>query len=142
MRLLLLPVHLRDQLLAQLLGELPNEGGGILAGISNAEGCLVKAVLPLPNVLQSPLAYLSEGSATIQANRTMREHGWEVVGVYHSHPTSRPIPSKRDQEEIYDQNVMTVIVGMGCDPPEIEGWWIRRESFSPSVLKIVEDLQN
>ena len=48
----------------------------------------------------------------------MRTNGTELLAIYHSHPTSEPVPSRRDVEEnTYGESVVHLIVGhleAGC----------------------------
>ena len=82
-------------LLAHCRRDLPNEACGFLAGHSG----VVSQVLPVTNELPSPTAFRTEAASTFAAFRAMREAGTELLAVYHSHPTSEPVPSRRDLAE-------------------------------------------
>jgi proteasome lid subunit RPN8/RPN11 len=46
------------------------------------------------------------------ALRAARVHYWSVVGAYHSHPESEPVPSPTDlQEAVHDENFLQLIAG-------------------------------
>ena len=53
------------------------------------------------------------------ARRTARERGLEVVGFYHSHPTSPPEPSERDRAEFSYAGYLYAIVSLRVAPAEV-----------------------
>lgn len=60
----------------------------------------------------------------LAAHKTMRATGTEVLAVYHSHPTSDPIPSRRDRERNYSEQIVNLIVGLKGAVPEVRTWWL------------------
>lgn len=56
------------------------------------------------------------------AVRSMQQLNLEIIAVYHSHPISRAVPSQRDFECRYSDDVATVIVSLTTDPPEVRAW--------------------
>ena len=71
--------------------------------------------------------YLIDPADHLAAIRDARGRSLEVVGAYHSHPRSAPIPSPTDAAEAFCDFVF-VIVGLGTEPPEVRAWrWARRE---------------
>src|SRR5687768_15054677 len=107
---LLVPRTVYDDMLAQALAEQPDECCGLLAGVVEAGEGRVVARYPLVNELKSPTEYNAEPRGLFQAHRDMRERGLEVLAVYHSHPTSPPVPSRRDRERNYSEDVVSVII--------------------------------
>ena len=60
----------------------------------------------------------------------MRSRGEEVLAVYHSHPASDPIPSRRDVEEnTYGETVVHLIVGLAGEEPDVRAWWLTEGGF-------------
>lgn len=80
------------ELTAAARAALPNECCGFLAGTADA----VEAILPVVNELASPVAFRTEARSTLAAFRTMRDRGWDLLAVYHSHPTGDAVPSAAD----------------------------------------------
>lgn len=111
-------------MLAHARAELPAECCGLLAG-TIADG-IGRATLHLPlvNALASPTEYESDPPSMLAAHKAMRASGTDVLAVYHSHPTSDPVPSRRDRERNYGENVVNLIVGMRTAEPEVRGWWL------------------
>jgi proteasome lid subunit RPN8/RPN11 len=122
-------------LLAALIGqaraEAPLECCGMLAGRIEGGAGVVQAQYPLPNEAASPKECVSEARATFDATRDMDRRGLVVLAVYHSHPSTAPVPSKTDLERNYSQNVVTVIVSLQTDPPCVRAWWLRDDGYDP-----------
>jgi proteasome lid subunit RPN8/RPN11 len=91
-----IPIVFYEEMVAQARAEFPNECcgllGGTISGDDNAIG-RVSRRYPLVNALASPVEYLSEPTGMFRAVRDMRQQGIEVLAVYHSHPSSEPVPS-------------------------------------------------
>src|SRR5262245_17238518 len=93
-RKLQIPGRLHAEMLAQAVAELPNECGGLLAGRDGR----VTHRYPLTNALASPVRYESDPKELFAAEKDMRRQGTELLAIYHSHPTSEPVPSRTDLE--------------------------------------------
>ncbi|MDA0245675.1 MAG: M67 family metallopeptidase [Chloroflexi bacterium] len=81
-----------DTIWAHLRAVAPQEGCGLLAGV----GGRVTAVYPIPNKLASPMAFEMEPAAQVEAMLAMERQDWELLAIYHSHPTSPAYPSPTD----------------------------------------------
>lgn len=71
----------------------PEKRGGGDAGVVR-----VARVLALPNVAGDDRHYLIAAADVLRAEAEATEVGLEVVGFYHSHPASAPVPSPTDLE--------------------------------------------
>jgi proteasome lid subunit RPN8/RPN11 len=111
------------------LAERPNECCGLLVGEPPNDGDDYRVVerLPLVNALASPNEFEAEPRGLLAAHRMMREKGGEILAVYHSHPNSPPIPSRKDREMWYSSQIATVIVSLKS-APEVRAWWIHAEA--------------
>ena len=100
----------------QAVADLPNECCGLLAGrivelVSGFSGDfmrigVVERRYPLTNELASPAEYLSRPPEMFEACRSLRQLEIEVLAVYHSHPLTEPVPSRKDLEWNYSKEVM------------------------------------
>ena len=71
------------------------------------------------------------------AFRAMRESGLELLAVYHSHPDSEPVPSRRDVEEnTYGETVVHLIIGLTGREPELRAWWLADASCRPAEWSV------
>jgi proteasome lid subunit RPN8/RPN11 len=86
----------------------PRECCGILLG---TPGHIV-ASRRARNLSDDANRFLLDPQAHIDAVRAARQGGPDVVGFYHSHPHSSPVPSPRDLAESAYPDVLHVIVGL------------------------------
>jgi proteasome lid subunit RPN8/RPN11 len=110
--------------------ELPNECCGLLAGrIAESVG-IVSTRYTIRNDAASPKNYLSNARDMLDAFRSMREDGLELLAIYHSHPTSEPVPSSRDLEQnTYGESAVHLIVSLAGPQPEIRAWWLGETGY-------------
>ena len=62
------------------------------------------------NLRGAPHRYLIDPRDHFAAIRTARAGGLDVVGAYHSHPDSSPVPSQIDLREADDPQFLHIIV--------------------------------
>jgi [CysO sulfur-carrier protein]-S-L-cysteine hydrolase len=132
---LVLPRQLYDDMIAQARSELPNECCGLLAGRivepANQGGQplgLIVQRYPLINEAASRTEYLSKPESMFAAERDRRKQGLEFLAVYHSHPTSQPVPSRKDRERNYSTEMMNLIISLQAPVPLVRAWWLTAES--------------
>ena len=131
-----LPREVYDAMIRQARAELPNECCGLLAGVVNAGVARVVRHFPLVNEAASPKEYrATEGLG--EANRQRREAGLEFVAIYHSHPTSEPVPSRKDLAEFYWDGHMSLIISLAGAEPEVRGWWLTNVDYREGEWVIV-----
>ncbi|KAB1187855.1 MULTISPECIES: desampylase [Haloferax] len=76
----------------------PAEVCGVLVGDRSAGS--ITTVVPVSNVSDEPrLAYELDPAETVAAFEDADSAGLDVVGFYHSHPESAPVPSAADREQ-------------------------------------------
>ncbi len=163
---LIVPRSIYDDMIAQARSELPNECCGILAGRVQESGVRSQesearsqrsevrsqesdthASLPVITVVQryalvntaaSPTEYLSDPRSMFEAVRDMRGLGLEIVAIYHSHPTSAPVPSRTDLERNYSPHVMNFIISLQDGNPQVRGWWLSDKDFREADWRLAE----
>lgn len=87
----------------------PRECCGFLAG----RGDLISAIYPLRNVAARPtVEYFADVRDVLDAFRTMRTRGEELLGIYHSHPTGAAYPSATDIERAYYPEAAYFIISL------------------------------
>ena len=121
---LLLPRRFHEAMLQHAQAELPNECCGLL-GVevptgersSRVAACAKALRLAWSNEAASPTEYLSEPRSMFEAEKDRRKHGYEFLAIYHSHPTSEPVPSKTDLARNYSPDVLNFIISLrGTEP--------------------------
>ncbi|AFK20200.1 M67 family peptidase [Haloferax mediterranei ATCC 33500] len=76
----------------------PQEVCGVLVG--DRDAATITAVLPVSNVAEEPrVAYELDPEETVSAFDEAESEGNDVVGFYHSHPETDPVPSATDREQ-------------------------------------------
>ena len=118
--------------------ELPNECCGVLAGVRQGDALRVLACYPLVNEAASPVEYRSDARSMFEATKHMRHHGHDIVAVYHSHPTSAPIPSRTDLDRLYSEDVVHLIIGLAGPEPLMRGWWLTPSAYEEADIRIVD----
>jgi len=78
--------------------------------------------VPLVNAAVSLTRFESSPESMLAAMKQLRNSGLDVLAVYHSHPTTPPTPSKLDVELNYAPGVLTVIISLMNESPEIVAW--------------------
>lgn len=139
---LILPLSLYQELVAQAKSEAPLECCGLLAGTPGTDGTVrVVARFPLVNAAASPVRYESEPRSMFDAVRAIDRAGLEIVAIYHSHPTSPPVPSKIDLAQNFSEDVLNLILGLTTDPPLIRAWWLTTTDYREGELTIETDVR-
>jgi proteasome lid subunit RPN8/RPN11 len=105
-----------DTIAAHARSEHPRECCGLLVGTA---GTILQAV-PVENTAADPFrGYEIAPAAYLAEIKRGREQGTAVVGAYHSHPKSEPVPSPTDLEMAFS-DFLFVIAGPVNDAPELE----------------------
>lgn len=89
--------------------EAPNEACGLVAGSSGQ----VRFFYPLDNVAPSVDRYVVDPVGHVSALRHAERSGWELIGVFHSHPSGSAIPSATDIAETFEPDWISFISGSG-----------------------------
>ena len=124
-----------DDLLAQASDEAPNECCGLLLGHSD----VVEYARRARNLHESPSRFLIDPADHFAAMREAREAGLRVIGAYHSHPHSPPVPSETDLAEAIDTELLHIIVSPGTRdaPGQARGFRILDGNFREVRLVLV-----
>ncbi|MGA2111183.1 MAG: M67 family metallopeptidase [Anaerolineales bacterium] len=123
-------LRLRRQHLAEMkravVGAAPEEACGLVLGVAD-RGWQVVAI---ENVLHSPGRFRLEGTAQVRAMVEAEQKGWQLVGVFHSHPAGPIHPSPTDlAEAAYPEAIYLIWApgpsgGWECRAFELLGDWL------------------
>ncbi|HWG42485.1 MAG TPA: M67 family metallopeptidase [Gemmataceae bacterium] len=127
-----------DGMLWHARAETPLECCGLLAGVIREDGVgEVRLRYPLLNAAASPIEFESEPRSLFSAWRDIRRQGLEVLAVYHSHPTSEPMPSRKDRERGVDwPRTIALIISLTTTPPAVRAWWLSAEDYREAAWTI------
>ena len=99
-----------DELLAEAEQAHPHECCGILLG----EGEHITAIRPARNVHPEPARHFEiDPQALVDAHRTARSGGPQVLGYYHSHPNGLAEPSATDRALAAGDGAIWAIIAAG-----------------------------
>jgi proteasome lid subunit RPN8/RPN11 len=114
-----MPRALYDEMIAHVRAARPEEACGLIAG----QGERAVALYPVENRLHSPVEYEMAPLAQIEAMLDMEAQGWEMLGIYHSHPHSPAWPSSTDIDRSYYPEAQYVIVSLQQpDKPDVRAF--------------------
>jgi proteasome lid subunit RPN8/RPN11 len=123
------------------LAESPLECCGFLAGVIGADGVAeVRLRYPLLNATASPIEFESEPASLLSAWKDINRQGLEVLAIYHSHPRSEPVPSRKDLDRNnWGPGVVNFILSLMYTPPRMRGWWLRPMDYREAEWTIQEE---
>jgi proteasome lid subunit RPN8/RPN11 len=117
----ILPEAVAAAMVAHACEAAPVECCGLLIGDDDRVTRAIRA----RNIAADPTRrYLVDPRDHLAAIRDARAAGRQVIGAYHSHPHSAPIPSSTDEAEGFAHFVF-LIVGLAGASPELRAWtWV------------------
>ena len=100
----------------------PEEACGILAG----PGPQVEQVYLIENIRHSRTDYYMEPTQQVNAMLEIEAAGWDVSGIFHSHPAGPPRPSATDIDRaLYPDAVYLILTPAGGQDWELHGFEIK-----------------
>jgi proteasome lid subunit RPN8/RPN11 len=94
----------------------PEEVCGLLAGPPGQ----VERVYLIENIRHSRSAYYMDPQQQVSAMLEIEAAGWELCGIFHSHPAGQPRPSDTDLDRAYYPDAVYIILA-----PDGERWAMR-----------------
>jgi proteasome lid subunit RPN8/RPN11 len=119
-----------DAIVAHAREAAPRECCGLLIGL----GAQIESAHRARNVDPSSTRFLIDPHDHFAAIRAARAGGREVVGVYHSHPSTPARPSATDLTEASDAECAYVIISLAVDPPEVRLFRLEAGAFVEEPL--------
>jgi proteasome lid subunit RPN8/RPN11 len=105
--------------------ERPRECCGVLIGTPDD----ILEARPVANIAPETTRYLLDPKGHIEARRDARRRGLAVIGFYHSHPRSVPVPSDADRNEATYEGHIYLIVGTSGDADALRGFRLHDGDF-------------
>jgi proteasome lid subunit RPN8/RPN11 len=143
--LLQIPRRVYEEMVAHAEAERPDECCGFLAGrLVTAEGdapaARVVRLYRLVNAEASPVLYDAEPKSLFRAHKDMQQNGLDLLAIYHSHPTSDPVPSRTDlARNFYGPDVVHVIVSLRTGTADVRAWRLGETDYAEAAWTCVED---
>jgi thiosulfate/3-mercaptopyruvate sulfurtransferase len=135
---------IQQRIFRELEAAFPNEGGGFLFGTQTTDRVIITDAQGVPNsfaaeeqfhrILLDPLAY-----ARLEDEADAR--GLALVGYYHSHPSSPPIPSVYDRDHAFPNFTYLITSVYDATAREMRAWRLRptRAEFDETPLQVVRE---
>lgn len=131
-QLLIGKVHWQE-MLAYVRQQAPLEACGLLAGKDGR----VEQVIFVRNQAQSPVRFVMDPYEQLTAFDQIESRGWDLVGIFHSHPAGPEGASATDiAEAAYE--VIHVILSPQQNGWQARGFWIEDGEATEVPLQIVE----
>lgn len=129
----LLEKRFAEEMIAHAMTENPCEACGMVAGLDGR----VEKFFPATNMLRSPVRYEMEPREQLTIMQEMDEKGWELLGIFHSHPRSPAYPSSTDLELAYYPDCLYFIASLAnIDTPVLRAFKISGEKIDEEELVI------
>jgi proteasome lid subunit RPN8/RPN11 len=115
---------------------LGGEDGGGAFSIPLPNVLTVEDAVPARNASTEPTKYLVEPEDHFRILRDARGRGLEIVGAYHSHVITPPVPSETDLKEAHPHFLYVIAspdwdTGEGC---AIRAWWLVDGNFQEVTI--------
>ena len=117
-----------EDIIAHARDEAPNECCGLLVG---PEKWILEHSVRTTNLEHSPTTFLIDPRQQIRADRAARAEGRSVVGFYHSHVRTPPVPSPTDVANACYPGYAYLIVSLADgSAPEVRGYVLDEGNFA------------
>src|SRR5918999_1929245 len=127
-----------EEVIAHAREAAPHECCGLIGGLIEGKA---QTIYRARNVANDPLTtYEAAPEDLFAAQRAMRDHGEQLLAIYHSHPRSAdPQPSATDVRLAYYPSAVYLIVGLGAPEPSLRAFRIdeREGQWAPVDYQIV-----
>jgi len=111
----------------------PNECCGVILGV----GETAEHIIPIANIADEPkYNYHMYEKSLLKAFYQAEHMQLEVIGFYHSHPRTDPVPSPTDTRLASYPDVAYVIAGLKDGQARLAAWSIKPEQVKPIKLVI------
>lgn len=131
--ILIIKRPLYQAMVAHLQANYPLEACGILAGVEN----LVTHIYAIDNRLASPVTYEMDPQQQIKAMIDLEDRGWEMVAIFHSHPTGPEQPSPTDIAQAYYPECVYIIVSLANkETPVVRGFRIENGRYHELKINV------
>lgn len=102
-----------------MLGQMANDGKTLIEVRQTENAWTTEAnSYPDAELMTAESRYAIAPAVLLQAQRQARDHSFEIIGIYHSHPDHPAVPSEVDREYAWQQYsyiIVSVQKGKACD---------------------------
>ncbi|WP_434512329.1 M67 family metallopeptidase [Desulfitobacterium sp. AusDCA] len=132
---ILLKNHHYQEIISYAREKLPNEACGLLAGRVENDMKIIEEVYYLTNIDQSPEHFSMDPKEQFAAIKAIRSKDWQLLGNFHSHPSSPSRPSQEDIRLAFDPEASYFILSLkDKDKPVLKSFKIKEKAASEEEL--------
>lgn len=125
-----------DDIVRLAVDRYPYEACGLLAGV--AGGSSIARFYPCSNAAGSARLYTIDPLDHLRAERDAEDHGWDILGVVHSHTHTEAYPSPTDVAQAPDPAWHYAIVSLRDDTdPSLRSYRIVDAAVTEEPVAIV-----
>ena len=128
---------------------LPNEDCGLLGGTVSGDVKTVKKIYFLTNTDASPEHFSLDSAEQFAAVKDMRSNGLQLLGNFHSHPSTPARPSEEDKRLVFDTKLSYLILSLADDVATLKSFRFDRDKnvfweaiITPNLADKYERLKN
>lgn len=123
-----------NKIISHIVNGLPNEACGLMAGRKEQAYRTVRKVYLLSNIDHSPEHFSMDPKEQLQAIADMRANGYELIGNFHSHPSTPARPSKEDIRLAFDPELSYMIISLQQKAPQLKCFRIINGAVSEETV--------
>jgi proteasome lid subunit RPN8/RPN11 len=132
---------IQSEIFKHLEAAYPNEGGGFLLGVIEGETVNIRETIQGENEFEAEEQYhriLLSPQAWMKLEDEADARGLSLVGYYHSHPDSAPIPSIYDRDHALPHFTYLITQVQDAEAVEMLAWRLRddRTQFDGEELVV------
>lgn len=132
---ILLKNHHYQEIISYAREKLPNEACGLLAGRVENDMKIIEEVYYLTNIDQSPEHFSMDPKEQFAAIKAIRSKDWQLLGNFHSHPSSPSRPSQEDIRLAFDSEASYIILSLkDKDKPVLKSFKIKEKAASEEEI--------
>jgi [CysO sulfur-carrier protein]-S-L-cysteine hydrolase len=128
-----------QEMRSHILRNFPEEACGFVAGLPlpGRAGWRSVSVLPVTNMLHSPVRYKLEPREHLAAFEKLDSRGWELAAIFHSHPAGPNHPSRTDLAESAYPDTIYLIWSHENDAWTCRAFSIREMAYQEVELMLI-----
>ena len=132
---LVLPQHIKSDMINHAISDLPNECCGYITG----QGDVCKTLYKMTNIEASPDYFEFDPKEQFKVIKDARKLGEVPIVVYHSHPSSPARLSSKDLTLLTDPEMVYLIISLAESVPEIKAFRIIDHQIYNVIINIKEE---
>lgn len=133
-----LPRKVYDEIIGHAQEGWPDEICGLIGGKGHPE-----QAYRITNTAETPrVRYLMQPEEQFRVMMEIEEQGWDLYGIYHSHPSSEAYPSQTDRSLAFYPDAVYLICSLADrEQPVVRAFRIVDDQVSEQELRVMDEVQ-